>query len=114
MEEPLYSYETIGTALHAIRDFLAPALLTRPVEGLDDLAARFAKFKGHNMAKAGLELAYLDLLGRMLELSLSGLIGGTRARVPVGVSLGVQPTLAALMERVGQYLALGCERIKTN
>src|SRR6266542_2283052 len=58
MEEPLYSYETIGTALHAIRDYLAPALLTRPVEGLDDLAARFATFKGHNMAKAGLAFAY--------------------------------------------------------
>jgi O-succinylbenzoate synthase len=112
MEEPLYSYETIDTALHAIRDYLAPALLTRPVEGLDDLAARFATFKGHNMAKAGLELAYLDLLGRMSELSLSGLIGGTRARVPVGVSLGIQPTIAALMERVDRYLALGYQRIK--
>ena len=25
-EEPLYSYETVGTALHVIRDYLAPAI----------------------------------------------------------------------------------------
>jgi O-succinylbenzoate synthase len=32
--------------------------------------------------------------------------------VPVGVSLGIQPTLAALLERVDHYLALGYQRIK--
>ncbi len=111
-EEPRYSYETVGTASHAIRDYLAPALLAQPVAGLEDLAARFAPFKGHNMAKAGLELAWLDLLGQMRNQSLSELIEGTHARVPVGVSLGIQPTLAALLERVDQYLALGYQRIK--
>jgi len=30
-EEPRYSYETVGTASHAIRDYLAPALLAQPV-----------------------------------------------------------------------------------
>src|SRR5512143_3616947 len=60
-EEPRYSYETVGTAYHVIRDYLAQALMAGPVGGLADLAARFAAFKGHNMAKAGLELAYQDL-----------------------------------------------------
>ena len=55
-EEPLYSYETVGTALHVIRDFFGPALLTAPLTGLSDLADRLAPFRGHNMAKAGLEL----------------------------------------------------------
>jgi o-succinylbenzoate synthase len=111
-EKPLYSYETIGTAYHVIRDFLAQALMAKPVTGLSDLAGRFAGFKGHNMAKAGLELAYMDLLARMQNKSLSELVGGTRKRVPVGVSLGIQPTLAELLERVDRYLALGYQRIK--
>jgi O-succinylbenzoate synthase len=111
-EEPRYSYETTGTAFHVIRDFLAPELLARPIAGLDDLEQRFAPFKGHNMAKAGLELAYLDLLGQMQKRSLSQLIGGTRQRVPVGVSLGIQPELAALLQRVEHYLSLGYQRIK--
>ncbi|HET8675835.1 MAG TPA: o-succinylbenzoate synthase, partial [Blastocatellia bacterium] len=111
-EEPRYSYETVGTAYHVIRDYLAQALMARPVAGLTDIAARFALFKGHNMAKAGLELAYVDLLARIENKSLSPLIGGTRKRVPVGVSLGIQPTLAALVKRVDRYLELGYQRIK--
>src|SRR5204862_6568717 len=58
-EEPLYSYETIGTASHAIREYLAHALMAGPVSSLAELAARFSRFRGHNMAKAGLELAFV-------------------------------------------------------
>ena len=111
-EEPLYSYETVGTALHVIREFLAPAILKQPLGSLDDLARRFARFKGHNMAKAGLELAFIDLLAQVERQSLSAMIGGTRPRVPVGVSLGIQPTLSSLLDRVEQYLDLGYQRIK--
>src|SRR5262245_39031552 len=111
-EEPLYSYETVGTARHVVRDFLAPAMLSRPVADLADLAARFNSFRGHNMAKAGLELAYLDLIARTKRQSLSALIGGIRAEVPVGVSLGIQPSVDQLLERVDRHLALGYQRIK--
>ena len=111
-EEPRYSYETVGTALHAIRDFLGPALLSAPVADLGELASRFSQFRGHNMAKAGLELAYLDLAGRVANRPLCELLGGTRERVPVGVSLGIQPTLERLLERVDLFLSLGYQRIK--
>jgi O-succinylbenzoate synthase len=111
-EEPRYSYETVGTARHVIRDYLAPAMLARPLTDLGDLRARFAPFRGHNMAKAGLELAYMDLLARTRNVSLSQLIGGTRPAIAVGVSLGIQPTRDQLFRRVDQYLALGYQRIK--
>src|SRR5580765_914353 len=111
-EEPRYSYETVETARHVIRDFLVPAMFSQPVVSLEDLAARFNSFRGHNMAKAGLELAYMDLLAKSKSESLSHLISGTRAEVAVGVSLGIQPSLDKLFERVDQYLAKGYQRIK--
>jgi O-succinylbenzoate synthase len=111
-EEPRYSYETVGTARHVIRDYLAPAILARPLTDLEDLCTRFAPFRGHNMAKAGLELAYMDLLAQSRNESLSHLIGGTRPAIAVGVSLGIQPSLDQLVRRVDQYLALGYQRIK--
>ena len=111
-EEPLYSYETVGTALHVIRDFFGPALLKSPLASLNDLARRLAPFRGHNMAKAGLELAFMDLLAQVNEQSLSALIGGELKRVDVGVSLGIQPTISRLLERVERYLNLGYQRIK--
>lgn len=111
-EKPLYSYETVGTAFHVIKDFLAPAMLDEPITSLQDLAKRFAPFRGHNMAKAGLELAYMDLLAQVNKQSLSTLIGGERKQVAVGVSLGIQPTPAQLLKRVERYLSLGYQRIK--
>lgn len=111
-EEPRYSYETVGTAFHVIRDFLAPELLKAPVKGLNDFAERLSPFRGHNMAKAGLELAFMDLLAQVNKVSLAELIGGELDRVAVGVSLGIQPTLSQLLHRVERYLDLGYQRIK--
>jgi O-succinylbenzoate synthase len=111
-EAPLYSYETVDTAFHVIRDFLAPAMLSAPLQTLGDLSRRFAPFRGHNMAKAGLELAFTDLLAQANHKSLSQFLGGTRERIPVGVSLGIQKTPAQLLERVARYLDLGYQRIK--
>jgi O-succinylbenzoate synthase len=111
-EEPRYSYETARTALHIIRDFLAPALLTEPIKDLTDFAKRMAPFRGHNMAKAGLELAFMDLLAQANQQSLSAFIGGELKRVAVGVSLGIQPAISRLLERIERYLNLGYQRIK--
>jgi O-succinylbenzoate synthase len=111
-EEPRYSYETVGTARHVVRDYLAPVILARPLTDLDEMHARFAPFRGHNMAKAGLELAYMHLLAQTRKQSLSQLIGGARPAIAVGVSLGIQPAVDQLLRRVDQYLALGYQRIK--
>ena len=111
-EEPRYSYETVGTAHRTIVDHLAPAILAHPIADLEDLSGRFLRFRGHNMAKAGLELAYMDLIARIQNKSLSQLINGTRESVAVGVSLGIQSSLDQLLERIELYLSLGYQRIK--
>lgn len=111
-EQPLYSYETVGTALHAVREFFGPALLREPLAGLDDLAARLDAYRGHPMARAGLELAFVDLLARLRGRSLASLLGGTRERIDAGVSLGIQRRVADLIDRVDRYVALGYRRVK--
>ena len=111
-EAPLYSYETVGTASHVIRDHLAPAILGREIKDLADLASRFSAFRGHPMAKAGIELAFVDLVARLRGESIARVIGGVRQKVEVGVSLGIQPTVDALDERVRCFLGLGYRRIK--
>jgi o-succinylbenzoate synthase len=112
MESPNYSYETVGTARHVIRDYLAPALLDGPLKSLADLAGRFGAVRGHPMARAGLELAYVDLVARLRGESLARVLGGSFDQVAVGVSLGIQAAIPALLERVDRHLALGYHRIK--
>lgn len=111
-EAPMYSYETVGTARHVIRDYLAPAILGQEIKDLADLGKRFAPFKGHPMAKAGIELAFVDLVARLRGESIARVIGGVRQKVEAGVSLGIQPTVDALDERVRRFLGLGYRRIK--
>jgi o-succinylbenzoate synthase len=109
---PWYSYETVQTAWHVFADFLIPLLLEREVDGPERVADRFEPVRGHSMAKAGLEMALWDLAAKQREMPLSRLLGGTRDRVAVGVSVGIQPSLAALLDRVRDYLAQGYRRVK--
>lgn len=110
--DPGYSYETVSTAWHVMRDFLAPTLIGEVLLKPEDVAAHFKKVRGHSMAKAGIENAIWDLFARAQEIPLSQMLGGRRERVEVGVSIGIQPTLEALLERIDQFVAKGYRRIK--
>lgn len=110
--DPGYSYETVGTAWHIMRDFLAPALLGQEVAAPEEVANFFKKVRGHSMAKAGLENAAWDLFAKARGISLSEMLGGHRDRVEVGISLGIEPTLAALLEQVDRAVDKGYRRLK--
>lgn len=110
--DPGYAYETTGTAWHILTEFLVPAILGQEVAGPTDFQARASQVRGHPMAKAGIELALWDLLGKREGRSLRDLLGGAHDRVDVGVSVGLQASPAALVETVGRYLDQGYGRIK--
>jgi O-succinylbenzoate synthase len=110
--EPSYSYETTQTAWHTLRDFLVPAVLHQDIAKVDDAIARMARVRGHNMAKASLESALWDAFAKARGVSLAQALGGTRERIAVGVSVGIQSSPDALVERVTGYLREGYARIK--
>jgi O-succinylbenzoate synthase len=110
--DPGYSSETSGTAWHMLRDFLAPAVLGKELDGPLALAGLLSAARGNPMAKAGLEMALWDLQGKQQGRSLRELLGGERQRVEVGVSVGLQASPQALVQTVERYLAQGYRRIK--
>ena len=110
--EPGFSYETVETAWHILHDFFIPAILNRPISHPRDLKQRLQAFKGHPLARAGLEMALWDLRGKLDGKCLRALLGGEKHRVPVGVSVGIQENPEAMIERVGEYLHNGYNRIK--
>lgn len=109
---PFYSYETNQTAWYVMRDFLIPNLLGRDIKNIEDAIALGAQVRGHNMAKAAIEAALWDALAKARGVSLTHLLGGTRERITVGVSVGLQASPGELVNRVAGYLKEGYPRIK--
>ncbi len=109
---PFYSYETVQTAWHILQDFLIPSILGKNIKSIDEAINNYAKVRGHMMAKAGLEAALWDVFAKSKNISLSKILGGTRDRVDVGVSIGIQSSESELIEKVSDYLKEGYKRIK--
>jgi o-succinylbenzoate synthase len=71
---PYYSPETTTTAWHIIREFLAPLVLGRSFDDPREIYAAFAAVRGHQMAKAAVEMAAWDLAARQRGVSLGELV----------------------------------------
>jgi O-succinylbenzoate synthase len=110
--DPGFSEEFNGGAWQVLREFLAPALFRAGDLAPTDLDGVFAFVRGNPMAKATLVNAFLDAWLRAEERSLASYLGADRDRVACGVSVGIAPDAATLVEQVEAYLADGYRRIK--
>jgi O-succinylbenzoate synthase len=112
-EQPNYSPETIDTAWFAIREWLAPRLLGRSFDGPEVIHGVLDQnVRGHNMAKASLEMGMWALAATKEGVSLSQRLGGTRERIPTGISLGIQSSPDALVQRARAAFDQGYRKIK--
>jgi o-succinylbenzoate synthase len=110
--DPGYGYETSGTAWHILKDFILPAIHGKNVPAPADFRFLVKNIKGHEMAKAGAEMAIWDLIGKKEKKSLQNLFGGSKPKVDVGVSVGLQDTPDDLLRVIENYLKDGYGRVK--
>jgi len=111
-QDPYYSSETNDTAWHIIESFVAPRVLGVEFAHPRDVFPALKAIRGHNMAKAAVEMAAWDLHARQAGVPLARVLGGTRDRIASGVSIGIQDSLADLGANVERELAAGYQRIK--
>jgi O-succinylbenzoate synthase len=111
-EDPYYLPETNQTVRHVLRDFLVPLAFGLDVGHPRELLGAFARVRGHEMAKAALEMAAWELYARREGVPLWKALGGRGGTIAAGVSIGLQATTAELMERVMEEVAAGYRRVK--
>ena len=111
-EHPYFSDECIDTAWMVTEKELAPRLVGKEIVGGGSCPELFRQIRGHRMAKAALENAVWELQAQKKRVPLAKLLGGTRSVIPCGVSIGIQPSPAALMETIAKELEAGYQRIK--
>jgi len=110
--DPFYLPETNGTVLHVLRDFLVPLAFGLGLTHPRELHPALARVRGHEMAKAALEMAVFELYARREGAPLWRVLGGRGGEVASGVSVGLQDDSAALLEKVETEVAAGYRRVK--
>ena len=112
MSAPLYSPEYVSGCLEMMRTFLIPALDKATEISAADIAEVLKPFLGAQMAKAALETAVLDAELKIADISLATYLGANKTKVPCGVSVGIAPSIEALVDEVTSYVEAGYKRIK--
>ncbi|MHA7139039.1 o-succinylbenzoate synthase [Rossellomorea arthrocnemi] len=110
--QPIYNEETVETNWHMMSDHLIPLLHWEAVQHPDEVSGRFKKIRGNFNAKAAIEGAVWDLYAKENNLPLAKALGGTKARIEVGVSVGIQQSETLMLKQIEDYLKEGYKRIK--
>ncbi len=111
-DTPWYTEETQTTCLYMMKQFLIPLLMQNSFTHPADVADRFRVVRKNPMAKAGLEAAVWDLYGQRIHKPLASMIGGTRAKIDAGISIGLQQSESDLIETIDIAVKAGYKRVK--
>lgn len=109
---PLYNPEDNGTCMHIIKNVIAPLILGKEIEGPEDFMNKVSFIRGNKLAKAAVENALWDIEVKSSGKSLKTLLGGTRSEIEIGISLGIQPSIEALLQKVENAQQVGYKRTK--
>ncbi len=112
-EEPNYREEAIDTAWLAISQWVAPRVLGREFAHPREVYPVLEQdFRGNFMAKAAVEMGMWVLEATRQGVPLARLLGGTREAIATGISLGIQASPEALVEKARAAVAQGYRKVK--
>jgi len=111
-EGPFYCEEWTETAWPVLKEFLAPMVVGREVDGARSIGDLMRKVRGNRMAIAAIETAGWDLEAKRAGVPLWKHLGGTQTEIACGVSIGIQESPEALLDKIDKEVAAGYRRIK--
>ncbi len=111
LPHPDYVQEFLAGELLVLKRYLLPLLANQDLTP-QSFIRKAAKIRGHQMAKAAIEMALWDLYAKVQEKSLSYFLPPTLSTAPVGISLGIQSSPQALLAKVDQAVSQGYQRVK--
>lgn len=124
LDHPYYLPETTSSAYALVAEHALPLTLAAQAVTAADAVAAMAPIRGNTFARAGVEAAYWALqaaaAGAALADQLVDRLGdqggagaaGRSARVPVGESIGIHPSVAATVAEAVTRVGEGYRRIK--
>ena len=110
--DPYFAPETVETCWQIAGHYLLPAVLGQQWQHPEQVSRLWAKVRGNQFAKAGVDVAAWVLWSAVRGVPLAEALGGTRTEVVAGVSLGIEPTIDGLLAEVERQVAAGYPRVK--
>lgn len=117
--EPGYSGETVGTAYHLLKHYLAPLLVGKTLTDPRQARSILQVVRDNKHARHALDGAVWDAFAkanhmRLVDLFSHYLPEGHRSteRAVVGVSIGIQPSVEATLAIIRKRVQQGYKRIK--
>ena len=109
---PFYAPETAETCWTIATEHLVPRVLGTAWDHPAQASRLWAAVRGNEFAKAGVDMACWTLWAQAAGVPLAKALGGERQSVVAGVSLGIEPTVSALVEQVSRHVEAGYPRVK--
>jgi o-succinylbenzoate synthase len=109
---PFYAPETVETCWMIATEYLVPRLLGAEWEHPAQVPPLWERVRGNEFAKAGVDAACWSLWSLVHGKPLAAALGGERRSVVAGVSLGIEPTVDALVEQAARQVEAGYPRVK--
>src|SRR5260221_248196 len=109
---PYYNPDTTDISMLVLKDYIAPLILHKEFENVEQLMKTLSAIKNHNFAKTGLETAVWMAFSLQENKSIKELLGGTRDKIGVGESIGIKNSIEDTLEEIALRLKQGYQRIK--
>lgn len=109
---PIYLPEYAAETFLLLRNYLAPSIVGKNFDTIEDFIQSYSFIRGHNFAKTAVENAFWHLLSQKKEEPLWRLLGGSKSHIEVGESLGIRDSVDELLHEVAERLDEGYKRIK--
>lgn len=109
-----YSDETQKDILYGVLDYLAPMVVGMDPFDLEEIHHRMdVVLPGHHFAKASIDLALYDIMGKHLNLPAHALLGGkVRDRIPMAWVVGIGTIAEMVEEAVSHVKTYGFGTVK--
>ncbi|HEU4835727.1 MAG TPA: o-succinylbenzoate synthase [Pyrinomonadaceae bacterium] len=111
-EGPFFNHETVDTAWLITAQYVGPLLKQTRLRTAGEVNDALGPIRDNRMAKGGVEAAVWDLEAKLAGHPLWKHLGGVQEEINCGVSIGLQETTEALVEKVARELESGYQRIK--
>ncbi|MEP7167191.1 MAG: o-succinylbenzoate synthase [Candidatus Woesebacteria bacterium] len=111
LKDPIYLEEWLNGSYQFIQEYLLPVVMKETISSLE-FSQKIAGLRRNNISKFAVETALWSLEASESLIPEWKLLGGERAKIQTGASIGMQPSIERTLIEVKEALNQGLTRIK--